>query len=51
MHVGEALVFKAFASERDRVQGCPHSAFNDPTCPAGVTPRASVEIRAYAYFG
>ena len=51
MQPDEALVFKAFDSERDRIQGCPHSAFNDPTCPAGVTPRASVEIRAYAYFG
>ena len=51
MRSDEALVFKAFDSERDRVQGCPHSGFDDPTCPAGVTPRASVEIRAYAYFG
>ena len=51
MHTDEALVFKAFDSEHERVQGCPHSAFNDPTCPDGVTPRASVEIRAYAYFG
>ncbi|HZF26796.1 MAG TPA: CmcJ/NvfI family oxidoreductase [Steroidobacteraceae bacterium] len=51
MQPTEALVFKAFDSERHRVQGCPHSAFNDPTCPEGVTPRASVEIRAYAYFG
>ena len=51
MRTEEALVFKAFDSERERVPGCPHSAFNDPTCPQGVTPRASVEIRAYAYFG
>jgi hypothetical protein len=51
MRTEEALVFKAFDSERERVQGCPHSAFNDPTCPDGVPPRASVEIRAYAYFG
>ncbi|HKE45149.1 MAG TPA: CmcJ/NvfI family oxidoreductase [Steroidobacteraceae bacterium] len=51
MQPAEALVFKAFDSEHERVQGCPHSAFNDPNCPAGVTPRASVEIRAYAYYG
>src|SRR5262245_9249012 len=51
MRTEEALVFKAFDSERERVQGCPHSAFNDLTCPEGVTSRASVEIRAYAYFG
>jgi hypothetical protein len=51
MHAGEALVFKAFDSDRDRLQGCPHSAFDDPACPADAPPRASVEIRAYAYFG
>ncbi len=47
----EALVFKAFDSDRSSIQGCPHSAFNDPDCPVGVPPRGSVEIRAYAYFG
>lgn len=51
MRPDEALVFKAFDSDRSAVQGCPHSAFNDPNCPADVVPRASVEIRAYAYFG
>jgi hypothetical protein len=51
MSPDEALVFKAFDSDRSAIQGCPHSAFNDPTCPAGVVPRGSVEIRAYAYFG
>jgi hypothetical protein len=49
MHPGEALVFKAFDSDRSRIQGCPHSAFNNPLCPPGVTPRGSIEIRAYAY--
>jgi hypothetical protein len=51
MRPDEALVFKAFDSDRSRIQGCPHSAFDDPGCPAGVVPRASVEIRAYAYYG
>jgi hypothetical protein len=50
MRRDEALVFKAFDSDLHRVQGCPHSAFDDPHCPAGVPPRASAEIRAYAYF-
>jgi hypothetical protein len=50
MQLDEALVFKAFDSDPDRVQGCPHSAFNDPNCPDNVPPRASAEIRAYAYF-
>lgn len=51
MRPDEAVVFKAFDSDHDAVQGCPHSAFNDPGCPADVVPRASVEIRAYVYFG
>ena len=46
----EALIFKAFDSDRGRVQGCPHSAFDNPDSPTGVEPRASVEIRAYAFF-
>lgn len=50
MRLDDALVFKAFDSDRQRVQGCPHSAFNHPHCSQNVPPRASVEIRAYAYF-
>lgn len=50
MRPDEALVFKAFDSELDRVQGCPHSAFDHPDCPKDVTPRASVEIRAFAFY-
>ncbi len=51
MRPDEAIVFKAFDSERGRVQGCPHSAFNHPDCAPDVPPRGSVEIRAYAYYG
>jgi hypothetical protein len=51
MHPGEALIFKAFDSDPGRIQGCPHSAFDDPSCPAGAAPRASIEIRAFAYWG
>jgi hypothetical protein len=29
----------------------PHSAFDDPSCPAGAAPRASIEIRAFAFWG
>ena len=46
----EALVFKAFDRDSGRVQGCPHSGFDDPDCPDGVPPRSSVEIRAYVFF-
>ena len=51
MRPDEALVFKAFDSDLTRVQGCPHSAFDDPSCPPGAVPRSSCEIRAYAYWG
>ena len=47
----EVLVFKAFDSDLSKVQGCPHSAFDDPTCPAGAIPRSSIEIRAFAFWG
>ena len=47
----EALVFLAYDSADERVPGCPHSAFNDPTCPPDAVPRTSCEIRAYAYWG
>lgn len=50
MRPDEALVFKAFDSDADRIQGCPHSGFDDPNCPDGVPPRSSVEIRAFAFF-
>jgi hypothetical protein len=51
MRPEEALIFKAFDSDRSRVQGCPHSGFDDPSCPPGALPRASVEIRGFAFFG
>jgi|GEM_PF-185286 len=50
MHPGEALVFKAFDTDLQRLQGCPHSAFDVPGVSPDTTPRASVEIRAYAWF-
>lgn len=51
MNPGEALIFKAFDSDLSRIQGCPHSAFDDPGCPTGAAPRASIEIRAFAFWG
>jgi hypothetical protein len=51
MNPGEALIFKAFDSDPSRIQGCPHSAFDDPSCPAGAAARASIEIRAFAFWG
>jgi hypothetical protein len=46
----EALVFKTNDSDPSQPHHVPHSAFNDPTCPAGVAPRASIEMRAIAYW-
>jgi len=46
----EALIFKTYDSDPAEPCHCPHSAFDDPTCPAGVPPRMSIEIRAIAYF-
>jgi hypothetical protein len=45
----EALIFKAFDSDEARVQGCPHTAFTDPSAQDPV-PRASCEIRAFAFW-
>lgn len=50
MHRDELLVFKAFDSDPDRPCLVPHSAFDDPSCPRGVPARASIEIRAFAFF-
>jgi len=46
----EALVFVTKDSEPGRPHHVPHTAFNDPTCPPGVAPRASIEMRAIAYW-
>ncbi|MBC7986373.1 MAG: hypothetical protein H7X93_06840 [Sphingomonadaceae bacterium] len=44
----EALIFKAFDSDLERVQGCPHTAFQNPDPDAN--PRSSIETRAFAYW-
>jgi hypothetical protein len=46
----EALVFKTNDSDSSQPHHVPHTAFNDPTCPDGVPPRASIEMRAVAYW-
>ncbi len=50
MTQAEALVFKNFDTEADHGGGIPHVAFDDPTCPGDVAPRASIEARAFAVF-
>jgi len=50
MDAGEALLFTTF-TYRDGQPFCvPHSGFDDPTCPADAGPRASIEMRAIAFF-
>jgi len=46
----EALVFKTNDSQAGEPHHVPHTAFNDPTCPPGVAPRNSIEMRAIAYW-
>jgi hypothetical protein len=45
----EAIVFKTHDSDTSQPSQVPHSAF-DEACPAGVAPRASIEMRAIAYW-
>ena len=46
----EALVFKTNDSDPREPHSVPHSAFDDPGCPDGVAPRASIEMRAVAFW-
>lgn len=46
----EVLVFKAHDTDPRRSRRVPHTAFADPSCPAGVATRASVEARALALY-
>jgi hypothetical protein len=46
----EVLVFKAHDTDPSRSGRVPHTAFTDPSCPAGTPTRASVETRALALF-
>jgi hypothetical protein len=50
MRRGEAIVFKTFDSDPAHPRCCPHTGFDDPTCPGGAAPRESIEMRAVAFF-
>jgi len=51
MHRDEALVFKVYDSAQDiEARFTPHTSFVDPTTPADVGPRESIEIRTFAFF-
>lgn len=50
MRVDEALLLKCFDSKTDgRARFAPHSAFTDPTTPADVPPRESIEVRTLVF--
>ena len=46
----ELLIFKAFDSDANAPGQVPHTAFADPSCPPGVPPRSSIEMRTIAYW-
>jgi hypothetical protein len=47
----EAVIIKCYDSIKDgRARFSLHSAFDDPTSPAGAKPRQSIETRAFAFF-
>jgi hypothetical protein len=46
----EALLLKCYDSARDgRARFAPHTAFDDPTAPADVLPRESIELRTLVF--
>jgi hypothetical protein len=50
MRTDEALLIKCFDSLTDgRARFAPHTAFDDPTAPADVLPRESIEIRSLVF--
>lgn len=46
----EVIIFKTNDSDTGRAHSVPHVAFDDPDCPAEAPPRASIEMRAIAYW-
>ena len=50
MQLDEVLIFKAYDSDPAYPRRVPHVAFDDPGCPPEVPPRASIEVRGFAFF-
>jgi hypothetical protein len=46
----EAYVFRSFDSAPGHAEQVPHSAFVNESCPASAPPRASIELRVFAFF-
>lgn len=51
MQADEALFLKCYDSAHDgRARFMPHTSFQDPTAPADILPRESIELRTLAFF-
>jgi hypothetical protein len=50
MRQDEAYVFRSFDSDPAHAEQVPHSAFVNEACPASAPPRASLEIRMFAFY-
>ncbi len=50
VELDEVIVFKGFDSDPGQPMGCLHGAFQAPDVAAGTLPRASVEMRIFAFF-
>src|SRR6201996_1985354 len=46
----EAYVFRSFDSSPGHAEQVPHSAFVNDSCPASAPPRASIEVRVFAFY-
>ena len=46
----EAYVFRSFDSAPTHAEQVPHSAFVNDSCPASAPPRASIELRVFAFY-
>jgi hypothetical protein len=51
MRADEVLLLKCYDSAEDgRTRFVPHTAFLDPTAPADVPPRESIELRTFVFY-
>jgi hypothetical protein len=50
MQPDEALLIKVYDSDAAQARFSAHTAFADPTAPADVAPRQSIEVRTFAFF-
>ena len=49
MQADEAILIKCYDSALDKARFTAHSAFEDPTSPADVLPRESIELRTLVF--